>query len=1716
MIPSNSLKAVHSLASRRLLVLLASLGSTLHAADVFKDNNTNDMFDGSSWVGATAPGTTDIAVFDDRIVDVPLDTTFNLRFMPLNSSVTWGGIKIVNNGPQLALDTFGGGGATVNITLGTSGIDGSGATAGNTFTFDNPTLVIPSSTTQTWSIADGATLHFKGPVSRGAGATLNFNLGTTGTGAIILDDSAFGAGGALSPYATVNRKDFLAVSTASGSRTAAAGGSVLTYTQNPNTGANNPNMGASTVTVLDVVNSNTSGTATAVRVTGNWGLSGFRFATPHATGLDWTVNSDTTRNLSIGAAGGGILVAPEVGAKNVIFNGNPQFRFGGTNALTDFYLHQHNTQGDLILNNPLNGQSNNHRIVKDGAGRAIIAGANSLTGAVYIAEGTLQLGNGGTTGTVGGAVTNNGVLAFNRSDSPTFSLAVSGTGAVTNSGSGTLFLSGSNTFTGPVNLNAGTLSFSTLANLGAGSVINFNGGAIQWGAGNTIDLSARSLVFGAGGARFDTNGNNVTLASSIGGGGAGGLTKLGTGSLTLQGANSYSGLSTVNAGKLIIANTGGSATGSGNVAVSAGGTLAGTGTISGTVSTTVGSIIEPGNGGVGTLTAGGLSLASGSILDLEFASTSSHDRVVTTASNGLTVNGGGLRLFSAGSSTPYAAEGTFNLLGFSGAVQGSGPASLSVLNPQAGYSYSFGASGGFVTLNIIQDSIPSHWTSTGGGSWGSSSNWGNGVPTTGYTAQFTAALGAPATVTLDGNRTVNGMVFNSAQGYTIASGTSGSLTLQKSGGAATNVLAGNHTISAPVVLASNLGVTTASGTSLTLSGTVSGSGGLSKDGPGLLSLTGHNTFSGAINAVNGVLGFSFADSLGSGSITLNGATLLFNAGNTADISSKTINFGLNGAAIDTNDNDVVFANSIGNSGDGFFSKTGAGSLTLSADSTYLGQTFVKGGELIIASNGSLGPVASAQALNLDGGLLVPGATMTLDNAGANARPVVVGAAGGGFLVPAGLALTVPGAISGGGQLSKSGAGDLIVTGSNTGYVGGVLMEGGSIQLGTDRATQQTGLGTGPIRFGGNSTLYLNGVGIPDNNNSFGALTNAIVVPAGVTAEIRTPSRGGYTGAASGVPSTVDNVTTYGPAGTINLYVDGTRFDMSGVWPNFDGTLNVHKTPTGDGTDTDDYRLAVAHNMVAGKMHVGAGVKVYQTFNPPTGTGTFTVHNFGELTADQGAILEGNPVSGRYNTYSVGALNTNFTIDGQFRGSLNTFGYGYPSLTKVGTGTLTLNNSHMMAAPITVSAGTLKVQGAIERFYTGVGADGAYGRFPVDTGTCDDTISLTPPATEYQNTEPGALTVAAAATLAGNGSLGGAITVNGTLRPDSTGDLGGNLTLTGAASLTLASTATTQFDFKGANFTGVKSTASGANTYGGVLKFNFTGTVFNGSYKVFDLAVAPTGAFTSASVTTTTSSESALANSGSIWSGTVGAQSYSFDASTGILTVSGGSTAVTPGASTLSATVGDATVNLSWTSASGADAYTVKRSTTQGGPYTNVIANLAGTAYSDTGLTNGTTYYYVVQAKNSTSNLSGANSNEVSATPVGGPAHTALQTWRFEQFGVYDDTGSVLAGDTEDFDGDGLANLLEYALGTNPTVANANPVTVAKSGNFLTLTYPRRSTADAGLAYTVQGSNDLTGGFTAAGGSTNTVGTTSTYTDDVNVSTAGARRFLRLSVSYTAP
>src|SRR5262249_22725491 len=127
--------------------------------------------------------------------------------------------------------------------------------------------------------------------------------------------------------------------------------------------------------------------------------------------------------------------------------------------------------------------------------------------------------------------------------------AISGIGGLTKIGTGTLTLSGANSYAGGTTVNAGLINFAAANNFGNSAIV-LNGGGRQWAIGNTTDISSRLGPLGSAGGIFDTNGNNVMLAT--GSTGSGGLTKQGAGVLNLTGNSTYSGPTTIAGGTLAI------------------------------------------------------------------------------------------------------------------------------------------------------------------------------------------------------------------------------------------------------------------------------------------------------------------------------------------------------------------------------------------------------------------------------------------------------------------------------------------------------------------------------------------------------------------------------------------------------------------------------------------------------------------------------------------------------------------------------------------------------------------------------------------------------------------------------------------------------------------------------------------------------------------------------------------------------------------------------------------------------------------------------------------------------------------------------------------------------------------------------------------------------------------------------------------------------------
>lgn len=1301
------------------LLLVASvvvnLSNDLSAADITKADNLDNLNMGTSWALGAAPGASDIALWNSTVTGA--NSTI------LGADVTWGGIRITNPGGAVTI------GAGNTLTLGRGGIDMSTASQGLTIA----ALASLTNTAQTWNAGNQA-LNITS-FTRATGSTVN--LVTSGGGSINIASGT--ASAALGGYAVLNSSDYAALD--------ASKNVVAATYANYSLGGNLSGTAPGYVGILNVTGT-TAGSTQAWRNSNALNVaSGVRFGVNNTQNTKWTVDTSTSGRLLTTPS---ILVGSAV-TQNIEFNGAGGVRAsssGGELILQNF------GSGNLIFNTTINGNGASS-LTKSGTGKVVIASASGYTGVTRINEGTFQLGNGGALGSVGStSIINSGNLEFNRTDVFSAGYAISGSGSVTQSGSGTVSLTGSNTYTGTTNFNAGTVSFNSLSNFGNGTALNFNGGSLSWN-GITTDISTRTVTIAAGGATLNTNGNNVTLANSIGNGGAGGLTKAGSGTLTLNGA-SYTGTTSVTGGTLVA-----NGAVSGGATVDGGGILGGTATYSGTIVVNTGGIIAPGNS-VGTITTGGLTLGSGSILNFEFNNTPANDYINVTNSGGLTINGGGFNLYAEGTTNAFSNVGNYSLIGYVGSIGGTGTGALSVLNPQAGKNYAFGATGSNVTLDISNAGVISDWNVDGDGSWNTAGNWSSAVPDgSGQTGNFNMALSLSRTVTLDGTKTLGGISFNggaSPLGYTIAQGSSGLLALDNGLGQANVIVTtGDNTISADASIDSPTAVFAVdSGSSLAISGAVGGVGALVKSGGGTIDLTNNtNGYDGDTTIAGGTLGFSALGSLGDGNLAFDGGTLRYNAGNTADISGKTVTLSTNGGTINTNGNNVTLANAIGNNGAGALTKSGNGTLTLGGANTYTGATTVSGGTLAISSNGNLGAEASGAGLTINGGSLNNTAAVSLDNAGANARNVTIGGAGATLKTDGNL--TIAGTISGAGTLTKTGSSTLQLNGNNsTTFSGTININDGVVALGGGQSNGMNGIGTGSINFQGGS-LNFNGYGLADNATSYGTLNNAINVALGQTGTLNMAKR-----------ATVGSTLT--GAGTFNVNVDGTRGEFQGNWSAFTGQINLG--------GAGEFRIANFQSNVFNnsKLNIGAGVFVQQTFNPPSSGNLTTVQNIGELSGAVGSSLGGNPVGGRFVEWSVGGLNTSSTFSGAI-----VDGAGAAKLAKVGSGTLTLDGTSTYTGATTVSAGTLLVNGALGNTAVAVNNGGTLGGSNGTIGTGTAAVTVNSGGTLAPGNSPGTLTVNGSTTLnagstfayqyTGSGTAADLVDVNGTLTIN-----GANLTL----------------------------------------------------------------------------------------------------------------------------------------------------------------------------------------------------------------------------------------------------------------------------------------------------------------------------------------------------
>ncbi|WP_298304507.1 autotransporter-associated beta strand repeat-containing protein [Reyranella sp.] len=923
-----------------------------------------------------------------------------------------------------------------------------------------------------------------------------------------------------------------------------------------------------------------------------------------------------------------------------------------------------NPLGALSVANAITGKGS---VIVPGANTMTLAGNNTYEGGTTVNNGTLSISSAGNLGNPAGGVTLNGgtlQTTASLSSSSAFyltggggtftpetgtTLTLSGTindlgastGTLTMAGTGTLVLAGASTYTGGTNINEGTVSISSDANLGASSgSLTVDGGTLQ----TTADLkSDRSITLGPrAGAFMPDAGTALTLNGEIGG--PGGLFMIGPGTLTLTGANSYADGTIINAGTLVVSS-------GGNLGSPNSGSL----TLNGSTLRTTASmayglpvVLNQGGGtftpdagttltlnadvdGPGTLTmagAGTLVLAGGAF--------------VSNFSGGTTVNSGTLST----SSDQYLGSGGLTLNG--GTLQTT--ASFGI-----GLPFTLGDKGGTF------------------------------APTAGTTLTVSSAITGAGSLTMVGPGTLALAGENNYTGGTVFKAGTLSISDDRNLGHARagltmngGTLASTADVSTnrSIVLGSDGGsFSPAAGTTLTLTSAIEGAGGLTATGAGTLELKGETVYTGATTISSGTLALAdYGKIAQSSGVNLTGAGAVFDiaAANgertiqgLSGISGTSVNFGTRTLSIDST-NSTTFAGAI--EGSGALVKKGVGTQILAGANTYSGGTKVEAGTLSISSDDNLGNASGG--LTIDGGMLQATANMS------SGRSIALGSNGGTLGATSGATLTLTGTIDGAVGLTVAGAGTVALAGTYS-YAGASTVTSGTLALiGAGNIGQSSGVnlaGTGAVLdisgSSGNQTIQ-DLTGVSGTTVNLGANRLVVGSSGASTFSGTVAGFGGLTMAGSG---------TLTLAGT-NLFEGGMTVTGGTLAVSSNGSLGgiVHRVTLDGGTLQTTASFLSDRQVVLGS---GGG-----TFNPNAG---MTLGWYGAISGLGGLTMAGpgSLTLAGANTYSGGTTVNGGILSisadsnlGDVAGGLTLNGGALQSMA-----TLTSNRSIMLG----VNGGTIK-------------------------------------------------------------------------------------------------------------------------------------------------------------------------------------------------------------------------------------------------------------------------------------------------------------------------------------------------------------------------------------------------------------------------------------------
>jgi len=962
-------------------------------------------------------------------------------------------------------------------------------------------------------------------------------------------------------------------------------------------------------------------------------------------------------------------------------------------------------------------------VTQMGSGTTVLTGNNTYAGQTNINSGTLQVGDYGTSGSlgatanaVGGNINDNGALVFARTDSGlTITGAIGGSGSVTQLATGTTTLDLQNTYSGPTTIDAGTLveSFSALApasSSGNQTLTNFiNPSSTLALAGGTLSVSGRA------------NSTATSLATSATGGTAFGST------VSVVTVTSTSGLEPGQ----VLSDTSGDF-------------LAGTYVVSILNSTqfTISSPTQHASTGSEAISATAVTNTNNQTVNNVTVNAGQSAVVATSAGVGtavtlgtITRNAGGLVDFTL----PAGSQSSTNQI----------TTTTANANPAGG-----------------QQTILGGWATVGGyGSWavsGSGATAGQISALGTYASAFTAGtdVSAAAGNYTPGTITLNSLRFNSAGAYNLNdSGAGDTLTIASGGILETSTVGANQVVFNQANLTSGNGQdlillqndTNAAGF-MTVNSNIVGGIGLTKGAAGTVYLNGNNTYTGPTTVGAGTLvvgDFGSTGSLGvSAAGILDDGTLAFNR----------------------TDNGLTVSNNI--SGYGGVAQVGTGTTTLTGTESYLGATTLTAGTLVLGSTASVNPLS---ALTLGGGTLSIAARNSSLTFGNIAFNTMASGFGGTTTIAAGLSnVNASAGLGSGNTLALNN-----IERSTGGVVNFALPTDGS-SITTTSYNVNSVLG-GWATVGGNtwavsaaSTTSAGAIsGLSSYSSSFAANAN-VDAPTGVSTPgsltintLRFNNVGGYT-IGSGSGDTLD-VTTGGILETSNVGANAVTIDSSVLSSGNQQDLVVIQNNTAAAMTIN----SVINNSGSTSTVGGGGValtKAGQGTVILNGTNTYTGGTYiddagstvdfsadanlgaasGALTFSGGTLEDTN--TGSFSTARNMTLNPGGgTLGVAGGGTLIASGVisGASTLTKVDTGTLVLTGANTYIGPTTISAGTLEI-----------GNNGATGSLGIFAGAIIDNGNL-------------------AYNLTGNVTLANAVKGSGSVTQLNTG----SLVLTGVNSYT---------------------------------------------------------------------------------------------------------------------------------------------------------------------------------------------------------------------------------------------------------------------------------------------------------------------------------------------